>query len=315
MSEPERSVNADGLHSRSRHRERYDFPALIRSVPDLADFVVASPGGAYGEQTIDFGNPAAVKALNRALLVHHYGITHWDIPAGYLCPPIPGRADYLHRVADLLAEANDGDVPQGRAVRVLDIGVAANCVFPIIGAAEYGWKFVGSDIDPIAVHWASQLVIANKVLKRNLECRLQTVAGEIFNGILKPGERFDLSICNPPFHSSREAAEASTLRKLKNLRGETSPEQEPVRNFGGTSSELWCSGGEAAFIRRMIKQSAMIPETCRWFTTLVSGRDNLPGIYKALNTAKSREVRTLEMNHGQKKTRIVAWSFVPPDSR
>ena len=41
--------------------------------------------------------------LNRAILMHHYGVKSWDIPAGYLCPPIPGRADYIHSVADLLA--------------------------------------------------------------------------------------------------------------------------------------------------------------------------------------------------------------------
>jgi 23S rRNA (adenine1618-N6)-methyltransferase len=312
MPEPEPSTNAAGFHSRSHHRERYDFPGLIRSSPDLADFVVASPGSASGERTIDFADPLAVKALNRALLIHHYGVTHWDIPAGYLCPPIPGRADYLHRVADLLADANGGEIPTGRGVRVLDIGVGANCVFPIIGAAEYGWKFVGSDVDPIAVRWASELIAANGLLKRNVKCRLQADAGDVFKGIVGDGERFDLSICNPPFHSSRKAAEAGTLRKLKNLGGKSPA--EPVRNFGGTAGELWCAGGEAAFIRRMIRESSTIPETCTWFTTLVSDRDNLPGIHKALETAKPREVRTLEMNHGQKQSRVIAWSFVAPDT-
>lgn len=44
--------------------------------------------------------------LNKALLAAHYDIEYWDIPDTYLCPPIPGRADYVHRAAELL----DGEV-------------------------------------------------------------------------------------------------------------------------------------------------------------------------------------------------------------
>ena len=44
-----------------------------------------------------------MKALNKALLAHFYAVKHWDIPDGFLCPPVPGRADYVHHLADLLA--------------------------------------------------------------------------------------------------------------------------------------------------------------------------------------------------------------------
>lgn len=301
---PSPSPAAKDLHPRNRHRFGYDFPALIASSPELANFIVPNPAG---NDTVDFADPAAVKALNRALLIHHYGITHWDIPAGYLCPPIPGRADYLHRVADLLAEDNESEVPRGKTVKVLDIGVGANCVYPIIGAAEFGWKFVGSDIDPIAVRWAQELATANRCLKKNVECRWQPKPEDIFPGILKPGDQFALSICNPPFHDSPASADASARRKVQNLGAEASP--EPVLNFGGSSSELWCKGGESAFIRRMIRQSATLPDTCRWFTTLVSKAESLPGIGKALKAAKVREQRTIALNHGQKVSRIVAWTF------
>jgi 23S rRNA (adenine1618-N6)-methyltransferase len=60
-------------------------------------------------ETIDFSDPEAVKSLNQALLISYY-----DIQMGYshyLCPPIPGRADYIHYIADLLAESNNGIIP------------------------------------------------------------------------------------------------------------------------------------------------------------------------------------------------------------
>eukprot|EP01035_Chromulina_nebulosa_P037995 gene37995-biopygen25212 len=66
-------------HPRNRHRDRYDFPALLRASPALAPFVVPHP---LAGDTINFSDPAAVRALNRALLLADYGLAHWDIPPG-----------------------------------------------------------------------------------------------------------------------------------------------------------------------------------------------------------------------------------------
>ena len=297
------------LHPRNRHRAPYDFPRLIRSSPELARFRVPHP---LGGDTIDFADPSAVIALNRALLKHHYGLAHWDIPRGYLCPPVPSRVDYLHHVADLLAADHSGNtLPRGPAVAVLDIGTGANCVYPLLGAREYGWRFIGTDIDRAAVDWANQLVAANPDVAGNIECRLQPSPAAIFENVVRPGERFALSICNPPFHASPAEAAAGTLRKLKNLRTPAAPKPlVPTLNFGGQSTELWCDGGESAFVRRMIAQSARQPELCGWFTTLVSKRGNLPAIYRELKNARALDVHTVPMFAGQKQSRIVAWTFL-----
>ena len=136
------------LHPRNLDNSGYHFDQLINSCPELATFVFTNP---HNIQTIDFANPEAVKALNKALLAFHYGIQNWDIPKNYLCPPIPGRADYIHYIADLLAESNNGNIPQGETVQGLDIGIGANCIYPIIGNRSYGWSFVGTDIDENAI--------------------------------------------------------------------------------------------------------------------------------------------------------------------
>ncbi|MCP5854081.1 RlmF-related methyltransferase, partial [Klebsiella pneumoniae] len=88
-----------------------------------------------------------------------------DIPADYLCPPIPGRADYIHVAADLLAEDNAGEVPKGAQVRALDIGVGVNCIYPLLGHSDYRWRFLGSDIDPVALASAKAIVQANNLSK------------------------------------------------------------------------------------------------------------------------------------------------------
>lgn len=294
------------LHPRNPHRGRYDFSQLIAGSPELAAFV--SPNE-YGDESIDFANPAAVKALNRALLNTMYGIKEWDIPAQYLCPPIPGRADHLHFLADLLADHNGGVIPRGGAIRVLDIGVGANCVYPLVGHREYGWQFVGTDIDAVAIANAQKIVDANG-LGAAISLRLQTSPAAIFNGVMKQDEVFDLSMCNPPFHASLAEARSGTQRKWKNLGIEANKKKVPVLNFGGQGMELCCEGGEEAFVCRMIAESARLPGSCMWFTTLVSKSASLPGVYRAIKQAGALANKTIETAQGQKKSRIVAWTFL-----
>lgn len=292
------------IHPRNRHQGRYDFGALMAALPALAEFV--SPN-AWGDASIDFADPRAVRALNAALLKLQYGIAGWAIPAAYLCPPIPGRADYIHCLADLLAA--DGPIPRGEAVRVLDIGVGANCIYPLIGHAEYGWRFVGSDIDRGALNSAQATLEANPGYPEAIELRHQTSATRLFQGVIQPGEYFAASLCNPPFHASARDAAAGTERKWRNLGKGAPGAKSPALNFGGQSRELWCEGGEEGFLCRMIEESADFRFQCRWFTALVSKATTLPSLQRALKRVGVRESRTLDMAQGQKKSRMLAWSF------
>ena len=292
------------LHERNKHRERYDFQSLIKSLPDLATFVKPNK---YGDESVDFFDPKAVLMLNRALLKHFYQIDFWEIPKNYLVPPIPGRADYIHYIADLLAVDNDGEIPKGEEVLCFDIGVGANCIYPIIGHQEYGWSFVGSETDEVAYEAANKIIDQNEVLKGAIELRLQKNSKFLFKGILKKGERFDITICIPPFHASAKEAEQASIRKLSNLQKKAVTKAE--LNFGGKSNELWSPGGEVQFVCDMIYQSKKYADNCLWFTSLVSKESNLKAIYKALNNVEAKDVRTLAMGQGNKVSRIVAWTF------
>lgn len=296
------------LHPRNRHRGRYDFAELSQALPALKDFLVANPFDA-NEVTIDFAKPAAVMALNAALLKVFYSVDSWRVPPGYLCPPIPGRADYVHHAADLLAADRDGTIPRGPQIRVLDIGVGANCIYPLIGSHEYGWRFVGSESDAVALSAAQQIVDANAGLKDVIELRLQTSPQKIFDGIVSPDDRFDVVLCNPPFHSSAHEAEMGALRKWKNLGKAGPPEANPKLNFGGKAAELWCEGGEVGFVCLMVAESAKVQAQVSWFSALVSREESLPEIYAALKKAGAGRVETIAMAQGQKKSRIVAWHF------
>jgi 23S rRNA (adenine1618-N6)-methyltransferase len=303
-------VEKNSFHPRNPHRFRYDFVELMKSCKELKPFVFINK---YESQTIDFANPLAVKMLNKAILKHFYGILYWEIPENYLCPPIPGRADYIHYIADLLAVSNNRIIPTGRNVKVLDIGVGANCVYPIIGTSTYGWQFVGSDIDSIVIQSARNIVEQNEILNDKIEIRFQPDSDTFFQGIILPNEVFDVSICNPPFHASTEEATQGTQRKIKNLGGKV--KSKPILNFGGQNAELWCEGGEEKFVVKMIQESATIPNKCVWFTSLISKKEHLPSIYRSLKNAKALDIQTIDMAQGQKISRIVAWTFWTKEQR
>jgi 23S rRNA (adenine1618-N6)-methyltransferase len=305
---PKVTPEKENMHPRNVHRQGYDFKQLIKANPALKKFVGLNK---FEVESVDFTNPDAIKALNKALLKQYYGVNGWDIPEGYLCPPIPGRADYIHYVADLLAETNENVVPKGNKVRVLDIGTGANLVYPLIGSSFYGWQFVGTDIDPTAIRSAKDIIALNKGLEQKIEIRLQ--AGyDIFANVIKPEERFDVTICNPPFHASfREAADA-TSTKWKKLGVMKKP---TFLNFGGQKNELWTKGGEAGFIRKMIEESVKYGKQALWFTTLVSKKETLPTVYSTLKFVKAADIKTITMAHGQKTSRFVAWTFLSPEEQ
>ena len=292
------------LHPRNKHQSTYDLERLAFILPELAPFIITTE---YGKKSINFFNSEAVLLLNKALLKLHYGIEAWDLPKDYLCPPIPGRADYIHYLADLLATSNNGKIPKGPKVKCLDIGTGSSLIYPIIGNSEYGWTFAASEIDPVSAASAEKIIEANEKLSNNIQIRKQNNARNVFAGVFQHTEQFDLTLCNPPFHVSAAEANAGTKRKLKNLKKKKVDRVE--LNFGGQNNELWCPGGEKQFIRTMIQQSKSLEKSCLWFTTLVSKKTSLFSINKALEKVDCKQIKTIEMTQGNKTSRFVCWTF------
>ena len=305
-----KTTNKGKLHPRNRHATGYEFNQLSRVYPPLEQFVAQNK---YQTLTIDFSDAKAVKALNLALLKQFYRIDNWDIPDGYLCPPIPGRVDYIHYLADLLKATNGNKIPDGNKVSVLDIGTGASCIYPILAQREYHWHCVASDIDPISVNRANEIISLNDDLAESIECRLQPEPNHIFKGIIKPNERYEFTLCNPPFHRSLAEANEGTQRKWKNLG--KSKTLETSLNFGGQKAELWCPGGELSFIRKMINESKQYQEQVLWFTCLVAKKDHINAIKLSLKKAHINNVKIVNMEQGQKLSRFIAWSFLTDEQQ
>lgn len=194
---------------------------------------------------------------------------------------------------------------------ILDIGVGANCIYPLIGVHEYGWRFTGSETSSQALSSAQAIISANPGLNRAIRLRRQKESGAIFNGIIHKNEQYDATLCNPPFHDSAAAARAGSERKRRNL----GLNKDDALNFGGQQQELWCEGGEVAFIKKMIEESKGFAKQVMWFTSLVSRGENLPPLYRALTDVGAVKVVKKEMAQGQKQSRFIAWTFMNDEQR
>lgn len=293
------------MHKRNPHINGYDMQALVSTLPELAKHIVRAPNG---RDSIAFSNPESVKVLNKALLAHHYNVKDWDIPKGYLCPPIPGRLDYLLSLSDM-SKKNDA------VIRALDVGTGANLIYPLLGASHLTWQWVASDIDGVSIKNGKHILERNSDLKNKIELRLQKNKHSIFKDIIQSGEYFDVTVCNPPFHESQQAAIEGTQRKNRNLnrnkqkRGSSLKKLDKAAlNFAGQSNELWCDGGERRFVSGMIDESAEFKDQVGLFTSLISKKENVAPLKTKLKKLGA-SVSVHEMAQGQKISRYLAWTF------
>ncbi len=281
------------MHTNNIHTS-YNFDLLCKENTALSEFVFVNK---HQIKTIDFSNPKAVKTLNTALLNSHYQIKKWEFPDSNLCPPIPSRVDYIHYLKDVI-----GNTPNAK---ILDIGTGATCIYPLLGTSVYNWQFVGCDIDNRSLKIAKAIITENN-LEPKIELRLQENSDAILKGIIKPNEKFTASICNPPFYKSKAEAQGANSRKLKGLNQNT---DSKVRNFSGNQNELWYRGGEKAFLHTYLYESTFFKDQITWFTSLVSKKENVKSMLESFKKLGVCKHKVIPMEHGNKITRIIAWSF------
>lgn len=281
------------MHPNNPFQNDYDLDKLCFANHKLQKHVFTNE---FGNKTLNFGHKKSVKELNRALLKHNYLLNFWDIPENNLCPPIPGRLDYLLQVNDLLNNKKD--------IHLLDIGTGANLIYPILGTCHFNWKCTASEVDKDSIKNA-QLIINNNNQLSNIEIKPQQFKNSILENIITKDDFFDVVVCNPPFFKNAQDAAKKNERKVKNLK----LNEKDKLNFGGVSNELWYKGGEEAFIKKMIHESTLFKKQVTWFTSLVSQKENLKNIKRAINKTKPIDVKVIELELGNKKSRIVAWKY------
>ena len=290
------------MHAQNPYAERYDLKRLANGHFPLKKHIFLNPSD---QQTIDFTDSDAVYELNKAMLLADYKLVDYDLPKGYLIPPVPGRLEYLLHLRDFISEKFKVDKPV--QFRGLDIGTGANGIYCILGVQHFNWLMIGAESDVVAVKIARENIQLTNTLKDKIEIRHQKNKSFLFNNIIQPKEQFDFSVCNPPFHSSKDEALKRSLKKNSNL-GNPMDRNTHLLNFEGQANELWCNGGEALFIKRLIKESLGFKSQVKVFSSLVSKTNSLAAIEKKLKKVEAN-YQIISIDLGNKKSRIVVWWF------
>jgi 23S rRNA (adenine1618-N6)-methyltransferase len=250
-----------------------------------------------GRVTLDWKSNDALKELCRVLLLNDFGIKYWDTPDGYLVPTITSRSNYIHWIHDILEaeeaeKAEKAEEVNAQTVHGLDIGTGANCIYPILGSSIYNWKFKASDINEKAVDVAKTIVKKNK-LDNDITIVLQDNPDDIFYNVIQVGEKYDFTMCNPPYFSDDEVKH-----------------NNPNTICEFNEKEVYCKGGEYGFITRMIDESVSYRNDVKWFTTLVGRKINLEILYDMLkeNNLVDRVIKTT-FYQGKMIRWGLAWTF------
>ena len=295
-----RATAAARMHPRNVFADTStDFFVLGKRQPCFRPFVEQS---SVSRWHVNFKSWEVTRALNRALLIDGYGLVSWDIPKGHLCPPVANRANYIHWLEDLLQLSRPSGGPniEYEGVRGIDIGIGSNCVFPLLGAATNRWSFVGIDVTDVALKWADKNRLDNPILATQIQVRDARNSASIRDQntstlfCTHAREQFTFCMCNPPFFE--------TMKHTK---------QNPGTNFGGTHTEMCCSGGEEAFTRRIYDDSLMSRDRVYWYTTMCGKKETMRKLRRLLDMAKVPAIRTAQFLQGKTVRWGVAWSFSP----
>jgi len=301
--------------------DRVDFAVLAEHHPGFRAHVINSSDG---KARINWNDPAALKALTAATLSFKYHIK-WDIPDGSLCPPVPNRATYL-RWVDRLLRATVEIGNQGDGFTGIDVGTGASCIYPLLGVALFGHRFLATDTDSVALEWAAKNIEANEWGDR-IVTRLQADSKKILEDVLEDDEEADFVVCNPPFFdraassygSGDESDDASetTAEAVTAYGGHGSANPSVPRRDRATvltRHEHSTEGGEVAFVGRMIEESLLLRERITWYTTMLGRKQSLTTLRQRLETHKYVSIRCTTISRGKTTRWLLGWTFCKFDT-
>ncbi|KAJ2234492.1 hypothetical protein IWW45_003356 [Coemansia sp. RSA 485] len=273
------------------------YKALAEKFPELTPFLVPMQSSERRPWcSIDFKDPLAVRALNRALLKVYFGLDV-TLPRDSLCPKVANRLNYLRWIKHNIS----CDFPL-EPLKGLDIGTGSSCIYPLLGARFLECcSFVATEINAESVRIAIANVAQNDLVDKihvyqnpNRELKLPLDCADF------PGRSFTFSMCNPPFYANEE--ERTALRESK--------ADSPSLNTLAKADELYTEGGEEQFLSDMADESKILAERIVWYTTMV-GRKRTLGVLKAkLASLGAKQIREGTLVQGKTSRWVLGWSFV-----
>ncbi|XP_028415215.1 RNA N6-adenosine-methyltransferase mettl16-like [Dendronephthya gigantea] len=286
------ATNSSIMHPRNKYfNNPADFGKLGEKYSKFRKYLVRTSSG----YTINFKDPKALRELTVCLLHHDFGLTV-ELPLDRLIPTITLRLNYIHWIEDLLQMLPKNDQTQ---ITGIDIGTGSSCVYPLLGAKINNWKFCATEVDEISYRFAIENVKKNH-FEETIRVHLAT-PDVILVDLLKEGEQYDFTMCNPPFFADKSETVGSSR---------TGDRPRPSSVCTGSESETVTSGGEVAFVGRMIEDSLRLGSRVKWFTSMLGKKSSLASVLTKLRQNKISNIITTEFCQGKTMRWGVAWTFL-----
>lgn len=116
------------------------------------------------------------------------------------------------------------------------------------------------------------------------------------------------SMCNPPFFSDENYSSVGEPIDADH-KNRTGKRKEANNVKTGTGTELVTSGGEIAFVKRMICNSRSFSDRIKVFTTMLGHKSSLAPIQNALSAEQICNFCTTEFCQGHTMRWAIAWTF------
>ena len=269
-----------------------DFLTLIKEFPELKKYILKQNEDNEEEFQFDWSNNELSLLMDKSILNYYFDIKYYDIPKGFLIPPIPSRINYINLINSIITKLiNDIDI---KNIIGIDIGTGANIIYPILGYSIYKWKFICTEINKEAYNNA-KLILQKNNLENNINIIKQNNKDNIFISILNRENKYIFSMCNPPYYNYENEIKLEDKKR------------DNEYNF----DEIYYKNGEYGFFQRYFEESICYKNNVFLYTILIGKKINAENIYDKLSSYNDiiKIYNMQKILTGNNVRYIIYWSF------
>lgn len=269
-----------------------DFLTLIKEFPELKKYILKQNEDNEEEFQFDWSNNELSLLMDKSILNYYFNIKYYDIPKGFLIPPIPSRINYINLINSIITKLiKDINI---KNIIGIDIGTGANIIYPILGYSIYKWKFICTEINKEAYNNA-KLILQKNNLENNINIIKQNNKDNIFISILNRENKYIFSMCNPPYYNYENEIKLEDKKR------------DNEYNF----DEIYYKNGEYGFFQRYFEESICYKNNVFLYTILIGKKINAENIYDKLSSYNDiiKIYNMQKILTGNNVRYIIYWSF------